>query len=77
MNPNPTLDSFVINVANKSDNGVNARIYSISGKKISEIQLHNGANKLTAKKLAMRSGIYLIEIETQGEESRTEKIIIQ
>jgi len=77
MNPNPTLDSFVINVVNKSDNGVNARIYSISGKKISEIQLHNGANKLSAKKLAMRSGIYLIEIETQGEESRTEKIIIQ
>ncbi|MEW7292276.1 M20/M25/M40 family metallo-hydrolase [Aquimarina sp. 2304DJ70-9] len=77
VGPNPTINNFVINVANKSANTVTAFIYSISGKRISKIQLNNGANKVSAKKLSLKSGMYLIEVETQGEETITKRIVIR
>ncbi len=78
IGPNPTTNNFVINVANKATaNTVTAFIYSISGKRISKIQLSNGVNKVSAKKLSLKSGIYLIEFETKGEETVTKKIVIQ
>ncbi len=77
INPNPTKDSFIINLGNKSGNEVTAFIYSISGRKIFMIELNDGANRISAKKLSLRSGVYLIEIETDGEETITQKIVIQ
>ncbi len=77
LTPNPTADSFVINVGAKSAFDVNAVIYSITGRRISEIQLNQGVNKFSAKKLSLKQGVYLIEIDTEGEESMTQKIAIQ
>ncbi len=77
IHPNPTKNSFIISVGEKSVSEVTAFIYSILGKRIAEIQLKNGTNKVSAKKLSMKPGIYLIEIKTDGEDPITEKIVIQ
>ncbi len=77
MNPNPTRDSFTLTTGSDSTNNIKAVIHTISGTKVAEMQLSRGANTFSAKKLRLRSGIYLIKIETEGEESVVQKIIIK
>ncbi len=76
MNPNPTRDSFTLTTGSDSTKNIKAVIHTISGSKVAEMQLILGANTFSAKKLRLRSGIYLIKIETEGEESVVQKIII-
>ncbi len=77
INPNPTKDSFMINFRKDSTNDIEATLYTISGTKISQLPLRPGINNFSAKKLGLKAGIYLIEIETSGEESVVQKIIIR
>ncbi len=77
ITPNPAVDSFVIRVGNKVTTDVIATFYTIQGRRISQIQLNDGINKLSTKRLSLKSGMYLIKIETDGEESMSQKIIIQ
>ncbi len=77
LSPNPTVNTFVIDVANKNSKIVTASVYSISGRRISKIQLSNGSNRLSAKKMSLKPGTYLIEFETVGEETITKRIVVQ
>ncbi len=77
ITPNPAVDSFVIRVGNKVTTDIIATFYTIQGRRISQIQLNDGINKLSTKRLSLKSGMYLIKIETDGEESMSQKIIIQ
>ncbi len=79
MAPNPTKDSFVINVLtqNKKDAAnISATIYTVLGRKHSVIRLHAGENNISAKNLALSSGIYLVSIESEGEKI-IQKLVIQ
>ncbi|AXT52877.1 M20/M25/M40 family metallo-hydrolase [Aquimarina sp. BL5] len=75
--PNPTKDSFVLNVNGATKKGIVATIYTILGKKASRIQLNSGANNISASNLSLGSGIYLIRIESEGEKLAVRKLIIQ
>ncbi len=77
LSPNPTVNTFVIDVANKNSKIVTASVYSISGRRISKIRLSNGSNRLSAKKMSLKPGTYLIEFETVGEETITKRIVVQ
>ncbi len=75
LNPNPTSDIFNIN--NPNNNQISAYIYDITGKKYSEKTLIKGNNKISAKKLSLTPGVYLIQFKTKGEDAITKKIIIK
>ncbi|GAA4271349.1 M20/M25/M40 family metallo-hydrolase [Aquimarina gracilis] len=77
MNPNPTKDSFTLSIGYDSTKNTTAVIHTITGSKVAELHLNPGANSFSAKKLKLQSGVYLIKIETDGEESVTKKIIIK
>lgn len=52
-------------------------LYTVSGKKILEKKLQEGANTISAKKYSLATGVYLIKMKTKGEESITKKVIIK
>ncbi|MDY8137364.1 M36 family metallopeptidase [Aquimarina sp. 2201CG5-10] len=77
LSPNPAKDSFTLNVTGNSTKDITATIYSILGKKASQVQLNPGVNTLSAKGLSLGSGIYLIKIESEGEKPVVQKLIIR
>ncbi|GAA4274878.1 M36 family metallopeptidase [Aquimarina gracilis] len=77
MWPNPAKDSFVLSIGKTTAKNATATIYTLLGSEKSKIQLNPGSNTISAKSLSLRSGIYLIKIEMDGEESVTQKLIIQ
>ncbi|MDY8134484.1 M20/M25/M40 family metallo-hydrolase [Aquimarina sp. 2201CG5-10] len=77
ITPNPTKDSFVIHVKDSKIKNVKATIYTILGEKASQMILKPGINTVSAKNLSLGSGIYLIKIESEGERTVVQKVIIQ
>lgn len=75
LNPNPTSDIFNIN--NPNNHTIDAYIYDITGKKYSEKILVKGNNEISAKKLSLTPGVYLIQFKIKGEDAVTKKIIIK
>ncbi len=77
LTPNPTRDSFVLNIGKNINKKATATIYTILGRKKSQIKLNSGVNTFSAKDLALGTGMYLIRIEVEGEKTKTQKLIIQ
>ncbi|KAA1245598.1 M20/M25/M40 family metallo-hydrolase [Aquimarina sp. RZ0] len=77
ITPNPTSDSFVLDVRGDNSKDIRVTIYTILGKKASQLQLSTGANTISAKSLSLRSGIYLIRIESEGAQQVIKKMVIQ
>ncbi|MCK8521630.1 M20/M25/M40 family metallo-hydrolase [Aquimarina sp. D1M17] len=77
ITPNPTKDTFTVEIGNKASQGVKAMFYTLQGQKVSEFDLESGKNTLSAKRLFLTSGVYLINIETKGEDTISHKIVIQ
>ncbi|MDH7444825.1 M20/M25/M40 family metallo-hydrolase [Aquimarina sp. 2201CG14-23] len=75
--PNPTNDSFVLNVSGTNSKNITATVYTILGKQASKIELNPGANNISASSLSLRTGIYLIRIESEGEKLAVRKLVIQ
>ncbi|WP_299256245.1 T9SS type A sorting domain-containing protein [uncultured Aquimarina sp.] len=72
--PNPTHNNFSIRL-NSSVKKAKATIFSVLGQKQVQIELQSGVNTISAENLSLRQGIYLIQIENDGE-SITKKLII-
>ncbi|MBQ0732695.1 M36 family metallopeptidase [Aquimarina celericrescens] len=77
MWPNPTKDSFVLSIGRNTTKKATATIYTLLGSKKSHFTLNPGRNTISAKSLSLRSGIYLVKIEIEGENTVTQKLIIQ
>ncbi|SEM00238.1 Por secretion system C-terminal sorting domain-containing protein [Aquimarina amphilecti] len=77
ITPNPTKDSFTLNVIGATNKNITATIYTILGKKASSIQLNHGVNTISASNLSLGSGIYLIKVEGAGEKLAVRKLVIQ
>ena len=80
LSPNPTNDSFTLEVNKnfaKNSKEIKATIYTILGNKQSEIKLNSGSNYLSAKSLQLNTGIYLVKIESLGEDPVIHKLVIQ
>ncbi len=77
MWPNPAKDSFVLSIGRTTTKNATATIYTLLGSEKSTIRLHSGTNTISAKSLSLQSGIYLVKVEIEGEESVTQKLIIQ
>ncbi|MHA7059647.1 M20/M25/M40 family metallo-hydrolase [Aquimarina sp. M1] len=77
ITPNPTKDSFLLNVLGTDNTSISATIYTILGKKASRIKLNPGANTISASTLSLGSGIYIIRIESEGEKLAVRKLVIQ
>ncbi len=77
MTPNPTNDRFVLNVNSLNSNEITATIYSILGQKKYQIKLSEGVNEISAKRLALNSGLYIVKIEAEGEQPEVKKLIIK
>ncbi|WP_081740422.1 trypsin-like peptidase domain-containing protein [Aquimarina pacifica] len=73
--PNPTSGSFTISL-NANVKRANAAIFSILGQKQAQVELQPGVNSISTKKLLLAKGIYLINIESDGE-TTTKKLIIK
>ncbi|WP_271782669.1 spondin domain-containing protein [Aquimarina algiphila] len=74
--PNPANNNFTITIAGKTNNAT-ATIYSILGNITSQIKLNSGINSISSQNLFLTSGIYLVKIENEGEDSVVQKLIIQ
>jgi len=72
--PNPATDVFRINLDAKASA---ATIYSILGNVAAKVSLKRGMNSISAKNLSLTSGLYLIKIENQGQDSVLQKLIIK
>ncbi|RZS93360.1 M36 family metallopeptidase [Aquimarina brevivitae] len=80
LTPNPTRNNFTVEVSKnfaKNAGEITATIYSIIGNKQSVLKLSAGVNSLSAKSLNLRTGIYLIKIESPGEEPVIQKLVVQ
>ncbi|WP_109299525.1 M20/M25/M40 family metallo-hydrolase [Aquimarina sp. AU474] len=77
ITPNPAKESFVIQLGSKGTTDVMVTFYTIQGRRISQLELESGVNRISTKQLSLKSGMYLIKIETDGEESISQKIVIQ
>ncbi len=77
MYPNPVEDSFTLNVGSITGKKATATIYNLLGAQQSQIQLNSGANTISAKGLSLQSGMYLITISIEGQDSTTKRLIIQ
>ena len=77
ITPNPTTDSFTINMPTKVSTAVHASIHTLLGREIKHMELTSGTNTISAKQLSLQAGVYLITLETKGEDSLTQKIVIQ
>ncbi|WP_103866206.1 trypsin-like peptidase domain-containing protein [Aquimarina sp. I32.4] len=75
ISPNPTQDSFSLNVNPQVKGTVTATIYTILGSKKGKIELQPGINTISTRSLSLGVGIYLIKIDN-GEESTTKKLIV-
>ncbi len=77
MTPNPTSDEFSFHVNSQSTQETMVRIYTALGQKKYEAKLHAGVNNFSANSLALSSGMYIIKIQSEGDEDVTQKLIIQ
>ena len=77
MAPNPTTDQFTLNVNSESTEDIQVRIFNMLGQKKYETQLNSGSNTFSASSLGLNSGVYMINIQSLGEETKTHKLIIK
>ncbi|WP_299681186.1 M20/M25/M40 family metallo-hydrolase [uncultured Tenacibaculum sp.] len=77
VNPNPSTNFFYINIENKTiQNDINVFMYDITGKVVAKMKLKGGENKISAKKHQLNTGVYLLKVETKGEDQVIKKIVI-
>lgn len=77
ITPNPAKNNFELYVKGESTENIKATFFTILGKRASEILLQSGVNTLSAEQLSLKTGMYLVKIETEGEKTVTQKLIIQ
>ncbi len=77
ISPNPTKDTFVLDIPGTTTKRMTATIYSILGSVKAKVDLVPGINTLSAKNLSLGSGIHLIKITTEGENPITSKIVVE
>ncbi|MDY8136463.1 M36 family metallopeptidase [Aquimarina sp. 2201CG5-10] len=75
--PNPTKDSFVLNVNSINAKKIKATVYNMLGKRQSQIDLNPGINNVSTKNLSLSSGIYMIQIEIDGSVQETHKLVVR
>ena len=78
--PNPTFDQFRIqfNVPNKGN--VKARLFDLSGKLVAELidkPANPGVNELSFSLAPLADGIYVLQIETEGEQPSEFRVVKQ
>ncbi|WP_299709860.1 M20/M25/M40 family metallo-hydrolase [uncultured Tenacibaculum sp.] len=77
VSPNPSTNFFFINTQKSSvAYEIYASMYDITGKVVTKMKLSTGENKISVKKHKLNTGVYLIKIETEGEDQVIKKIII-
>ncbi len=76
VSPNPVTNIFNINVTQKTTNPLTATLYTINGRAVFKKSLSYGVNAFSSKKLQLSAGLYLITLETEGEETVTKKIVL-
>ncbi|WAC00965.1 T9SS type A sorting domain-containing protein [Lacinutrix neustonica] len=76
ISPNPVSNIFNIHVTQKTSNPLTATLYTINGRAIFKQPLSYGVNAFSSKKLQLSAGLYLITLETEGEETVTKKIVL-
>ncbi len=77
MQPNPTVDLFSITVNSKSNEKTTASIFNLLGQKKYETSLNSGTNNFSATNLSLSSGIYIIQIHSNGNKAIIKKLVIK
>ncbi|TCI91769.1 M20/M25/M40 family metallo-hydrolase [Tenacibaculum sp. M341] len=77
INYSLTENNFQVNINNEDINKVKITLYNINGKKFLSRKLDTQNNLISAKKLHLTPGVYLVKLETEGEDSITKKIIVK
>jgi len=77
MRPNPTSDQFSLNVSSKSTNEMTVSIYTILGQKKYQGRLNPGINNFSASRLSLSTGVYVIKIQSQGENDVVKKLVVK
>lgn len=76
--PNPASDQFIVELSAAGYSKViTLSIYTILGQRKYESQLNSGINNLSAKRLALNSGIYIIKVETEGEKPQVKRLVVK
>ncbi len=74
--PNPTNDQFSLNINSKSTKEIRVTIYTTLGQKKYETRLNPGVNNFSANSLALAPGIYVVKIQSEGEEDIVKKLVV-
>ncbi len=74
--PNPTSDQFSLNINSKSIKEIRVTIYTTLGQKKYETRLNPGVNNFSANSLALAHGIYIVKIQSEGEEDIVKKLVV-
>ncbi|MHA7057425.1 T9SS type A sorting domain-containing protein [Aquimarina sp. M1] len=77
MAPNPTRDQFSLHVTSESNKKTILTIYTTLGQQKYQTQVNAGVTNFSASSLALSSGVYIVKIQTQGNDAITKKLIIQ
>jgi hypothetical protein len=78
--PNPTFDQFRIQFNVTSKGNVKARLFDLSGKLVAEIlekSANPGLNELSFSLAPLADGIYVLQVETEGEEPAEFRVVKQ
>lgn len=77
MAPNPTQDEFSLTVGSKNANPVFLTIYTTLGQKKYVAKLNAGVNNFSANNIGLSTGMYIIKIQSKGDETITRKLMIK
>ncbi|WP_378174133.1 T9SS type A sorting domain-containing protein [Aquimarina sp. SS2-1] len=77
MVPNPTRDRFSFNVNAESNQEIMLTLYTTLGQKKYQTKLDTGVNNFSASSLALSPGVYIVKIQSKGDEDVTKKLIVQ
>jgi len=77
MIPNPTSDQFTIDVNSNSTKEIKINIYTILGQEKLNTSLTPGVNHFSANDLSLGSGVYVVKIQSEGDQNIIKKLIIK
>jgi hypothetical protein len=78
--PNPTFDQFRIQFNVVTKGSVKARLFDLSGKLVAELlekTANPGLNELSFSLAPLADGIYVLQVETEGEEPAEFRVVKQ
>jgi len=77
MTPNPTGDQFTLNVSSKNAKEMTVSIYTILGQRKHQARLNPGVNNFSAAHLSLSTGVYIVKIQSQGNQDVVKKLIVK